>query len=408
MRTLQALLLAAASIAAAPSALAQLTPICSESFDYPFPGLLHGQTGGQGWADAWNVFPNVDDVVIQANPPTNASNLSPWTANDNEGFYLQQALEFGGGLRKPDQTGHESVLENGMFGKDGSVIWVSFSIWNFQSFGDHFGGISFYDGLNQRWLVGSIWGIHSWGVDHCPGFGCVSYVNGTTDTVEARLVMRIDYQAGQDRVRLWIDPPVEHPEDNPDLDTLIADHPWDGLRIWSGGNGSLFYWDDLVVERGVPVPPVPYCFGDGLLGVGCPCGNQGQPGEGCQNSTGKGAVIQVTGSQGVLADDFGIAASQLVPNQPALLFSANNAVNGGSGNLFGDGLRCAGGTVKRLGIRQPNAAGEASWGPNLKSAGGWAAGDIRRFQVWYRDPLSGPCATGFNLSHGIEVLFSLY
>jgi hypothetical protein len=38
--------------------------------------------------------------------------------------------------------------------------------------------------------------------------------------------------------------------------------------------------------------------------------------------------------------------------------------------------------------------------------GGWASGDLRRFQTWYRDPTGSPCGAGFNLSHGVEVTFT--
>ena len=70
-------------------------------------------------------------------------------------------------------------------------------------------------------------------------------------------------------------------------------------------------------------------------------------------------------------------------------------MNGGQGIPFGDGLRCAGAGVVRLGVAHPDGLGEASWGPGLRSAGGWSAGDVRRFQVWYRDPSGSPCGFGF-------------
>ncbi len=145
-----------------------------------------------------------------------------------------------------------------------------------------------------------------------------------------------------------------------------------------------------------------YCAGSASLV--CPCGNQGGAGEGCANSTGAGAVLSASGGLTVVPDVLQFACSGLIPGQPVLLFSANNQVNGGLGALFGDGLRCAGGSVQRLGVRVPNAAGEASWGPGLATAGGWAPGDTRRFQTWYRDP-AGPCGSGFNLSNGLELTF---
>ncbi len=93
------------------------------------------------------------------------------------------------------------------------------------------------------------------------------------------------------------------------------------------------------------------------------------------------------------------------PAKSALLFAGTIRVNGGAGLPFGDGLRCAGGSIRRLGVRSTGAAGAASWGGGLSSLGGWSAGDLRTFQVWYRDDLVGTCGSGFNLTQGLEVTF---
>jgi hypothetical protein len=147
-----------------------------------------------------------------------------------------------------------------------------------------------------------------------------------------------------------------------------------------------------------------YCFGDGSA-TACPCGNPGAPGEGCANGTGQGAILSGSGTTSVAADDLAFAGAQFTPGQPALLFAGLNAVNSGNGNLFGDGLRCAGGTVKRLGVTNADGSGDLSWGSGHAAQGGWVAGDVRRFQGWYRDPIAGPCGSGFNLSNGLEVQF---
>jgi hypothetical protein len=60
----------------------------------------------------------------------------------------------------------------------------------------------------------------------------------------------------------------------------------------------------------------------------------------------------------------------------------------------------------RLGVRVPDAQGSASWGPGLTAAGGWASGDTRYFQCWYRDPSGSPCGALFNLTHGVETTFA--
>ena len=185
---------------------------------------------------------------------------------------------------------------------------------------------------------------------------------------------------------------------------------WDGqlddIQVYSGALDDsevafLFANPGTTVGDSVGTP---YCFGDGS-GTTCPCGNTGGSGEGCANSTGTGTLAFGTGSASAGADDLGFDGRNLLPAQPALLFAGLNAVNNGNGIVFGDGLRCAGGSVVRLGVRVPDGNGDASWGPGLGAIGGWVAGDTRRFQIWYRDPLIGPCGTGFNLSNGVEVVF---
>lgn len=148
-----------------------------------------------------------------------------------------------------------------------------------------------------------------------------------------------------------------------------------------------------------------YCFGDGSGGT-CPCGNSGATGQGCANSGGAGATLASAGSNSVLSDDLELSASGLLGGQAALLFSGTQ--NLGSGFLFGDGLRCAGGQVVRIGVRIPDGSGSATWPTGLAALYGWSPGTLRTFQVWYRDnngPSGSPCANNFNLSNGVEVVY---
>ena len=173
---------------------------------------------------------------------------------------------------------------------------------------------------------------------------------------------------------------------------------WNDVAIdWGGNAGYIVEYD---VGSGIA-----YCFGDGS-GTICPCGNSGASGAGCANSSGAGAVLVGGGSTSVSIDTLTMNGSNLIPGQPALCFAGLNAVNNGDGVLFGDGLRCAGGGVVRLGVVVPGAGGAATWGPGLGASGGWVAGDVRRFQAWYRDPAGSPCGYGFNLSNGVEISFT--
>lgn len=140
-----------------------------------------------------------------------------------------------------------------------------------------------------------------------------------------------------------------------------------------------------------------YCFCESG-----PCGNA-DASAGCANSGGAGASLGVMGSTSVGLDDLSFAGTGLLPGQPALLFAGESALDGVA---FGDGLRCAGVNVSRLGVAVPDATGAASWGPGLAALGGWSSGETRYFQAWYRDPQFGPCASGFNLTQAVAAYFN--
>ena len=129
----------------------------------------------------------------------------------------------------------------------------------------------------------------------------------------------------------------------------------------------------------------------------------------CANSTGAGAVLSAGGSNSVGAGNLVLAGSNLEPGQPGLYFQGNNAVNGGLGTTFGDGLRCAGGSVIRLQVRTSDAAGTSSTTANVAAVGLVTAGDTRRYQLWYRNPsfpAGSPCGTGFNFTNGLEIVWA--
>ncbi len=148
-----------------------------------------------------------------------------------------------------------------------------------------------------------------------------------------------------------------------------------------------------------------YCFGDGS-GTPCPCANVSAAGEGCLNSTGLGAILDGSGSPSVAGDGLSISASQLPASAIVLLFSGTTQVNGGNGVTFGDGLRCAGGTVTRHSVRVASPSGDATWGPGLASGNGWVSGDQRNFQGWYRDVPGSQCGYNFNLTQGLSIDFT--
>jgi hypothetical protein len=151
-------------------------------------------------------------------------------------------------------------------------------------------------------------------------------------------------------------------------------------------------------------PGTSFCTGDGVA-TPCPCGNVSTNGGGCANGTGSGAILSGSGAASVSLDSFVLSATGLVSGQPGLYFQANNAINGGAGTAFGDGLRCAGGGVIRLQVAGAGGGGESSTSLSISVKGGAVSGSVFRYQLWYRDPASSPCGATFNLTNGLEIVW---
>jgi len=144
-----------------------------------------------------------------------------------------------------------------------------------------------------------------------------------------------------------------------------------------------------------------YCFGDGS-GTACPCGNSSAAPRGCANSTGLGADLVASGSTSLSAADLAFTATSLPATTTGLLFTGTTQVSGGSGLPFVDGLRCAGGIVRRMGASTA-VGGVAQWGPSLPL--GFSTPETRYFQVWYRNNV-GPCGSGSNSSSARGIVFT--
>ena len=162
----------------------------------------------------------------------------------------------------------------------------------------------------------------------------------------------------------------------------------------AGTTGNL-----TITQTAAPTGPgTSYCAGDGS-GTACPIANGGA-GEGCANSTGSGAVLSASGSDSASADDLVLSATNLPDGEIGLYFQGNNAVNGGAGVPFGDGLRCAGFEARRLEL-QTSAGGASATAGSIVTRGLVNAGDTKYYQLWYRD------GSGVNTSNGLEITWTL-
>jgi hypothetical protein len=151
-----------------------------------------------------------------------------------------------------------------------------------------------------------------------------------------------------------------------------------------------------------------FCAGD-VSASACPCGNVGASGHGCASSVSTSGALLAGAGQASLASDSVVLSGSGMPDSSALYFQGTLRQAGGAGAAFGDGLRCAGGTIVRLGT-QINAGGTSQYpaaGDAPVSTKGLITGPgVRTYQVWYRNAAAFCTSSTFNLSNGVETTWT--
>ncbi len=176
------------------------------------------------------------------------------------------------------------------------------------------------------------------------------------------------------------------------------------------GNAPTGYFNAVfgVVEIGSGAG-TPICFGDGS-GTACPCANNSAVGAeiGCLNSFAMGGKLLVSGNASIANDSLVLQGSQM-PNSSALYFQGTAPLIGGAGTVFGDGLRCAGGTVIRLGTKA-NSVGASQYpvgaDQSVSVRGLCTPAAMRVYQVWYRNAAVFCSPSTFNLTNGVSVTWN--
>ena len=190
-----------------------------------------------------------------------------------------------------------------------------------------------------------------------------------------------------------------------DFDMTITDSTGTPVPVTVLGTANTPY--EVVFVQFTVADPAPaftaFCFGDGT-GAACPCANNGTAGNGCANSiNANGANLTATGSASIANDTFALQGSGM-PNSNALYFQGTTQI----ASAFGDGLRCAGGSVIRLGTKS-NVAGASTYpvagDQTISVRAALVAGDVRNYQVWYRNAAVFCSASTFNLTNGLNVVW---
>jgi hypothetical protein len=171
-------------------------------------------------------------------------------------------------------------------------------------------------------------------------------------------------------------------------------------------NGGLY---DELLQQSTCMPGV-----NGV--IGCPCANAGTFGAGCNNSSHTGgAMLSSLGVASVMADTLSFHTIGEKPTATSIVLQGTTNLS--SGALFGQGVRCAAGTLKRLYVK--TASGGSITAPSAGDASVWSrsaalgdvivAGQVRHYLVYYRDPivLGGcPASSTFNATQGLQVAWA--
>lgn len=180
------------------------------------------------------------------------------------------------------------------------------------------------------------------------------------------------------------------------------------ITLCMQGNGCI---NPSLVESCSPATDL--CFGDGTQGA-CPCSNSGAPGHGCANSgSASGALMSVTGATN--PDTIVLTSSGERPTSLSIFFQgpAGLAVP----VFAGDGLRCFGGTLKRLyvknavsGVVSAPQAGDPSITQRSAALNDpITPGTSRHYQIYYRDGTAAfcpaPSGSTFNTTNGKSILW---
>jgi hypothetical protein len=209
------------------------------------------------------------------------------------------------------------------------------------------------------------------------------------------------------------DDPICGPQSSVDFPCVAGNHYMLQLGAYSTGIGTGTFTLDIALQ------PLIYICDPGLGGVlACPCANPpSSAGRGCDNSAGTGgASISGTGASSLANPTLSFTTAGEKPSATSILLQGSASAP--AGIVFGQGVRCANGVLKRLYVKTAVAgsisapdfgAGDLDIAARSAALGGPInAGEQRWYSVYYRDPIVlGGCSaiSTFNVTNTAEVLW---
>ncbi|QOJ00126.1 MAG: hypothetical protein HRU70_06345 [Phycisphaeraceae bacterium] len=189
----------------AGSALGQ--PSASESFEYSLGTPLFGQNGGLGFSTPWQ-----------------SAGYGSWGMSSMNEVVIRNGLMMtsAGGRTESGVGGGQRTLTTPIAGTPGTSAWVSFVARRMTgSTSTSWLGVKLPSTGGSPFLfLGQPFGRAHWGADHGGAGGIVESAEAAS---VAHIVARIDFRAGPDDVRVWINPEIDNaPADADAALTLLS------------------------------------------------------------------------------------------------------------------------------------------------------------------------------------------
>lgn len=218
--------------------------VAHEPFDYKEGSALDGAEGGTGWKGGWS-------GNGKAGCSVSAAGTCLLDGSDTRLFRRLDAE------RKEVAALVEEGKSGKTFGKDGTTLWIAFTIACTSHPKLAHGGLHLMDGIGEgfyknyqriqlgRQNKGETWFLGR--VDQGGPAAGTWYGTVASDRTARRLVYRFDFKAGPEEGWMWVDPPAGRDPESSKADLhaeKIADFRFNAVNLGSGG-GATFTFADL-------------------------------------------------------------------------------------------------------------------------------------------------------------------
>lgn len=173
--------------------------IAADDFDYNGTAI-RGCSGGFGWADAWSGGNLISRGSLYFSDYDAKGNRLT-TIGDSKGGSDSIKCSF-----RTLEVGPEHLATDGKLGKPETTLWLGFivNIPSGQSYRGAFGGVSLFDDRKEQLFLGDCGSTNVWGFERAGQLQRFSSV--PIETGIAFLVYRIEFQATDVKVTLWVNP----------------------------------------------------------------------------------------------------------------------------------------------------------------------------------------------------------